>query len=92
MMTSSQLDKDQVTRGAETSLRRPLVCPAGSGTARCGAELGEAPAAPVLTACPRPVRPSVLPEGRVEMFNLNCQLINFIRHLKQRGGVDITGR
>ncbi|XP_075879194.1 uncharacterized protein c8h22orf15 isoform X2 [Nelusetta ayraudi] len=24
------------------------------------------------------------------MFNLNCQLINFIRHLKQRGGVDIT--
>lgn len=26
------------------------------------------------------------------MFNLNCQLINFICHLKQRGGVDMTGR
>lgn len=33
----------------------------------------------------------LLADGQVEMFNLNCKLINFIRHLKQRGGVDVRG-
>ncbi|XP_030594366.1 uncharacterized protein C22orf15 [Archocentrus centrarchus] len=27
-------------------------------------------------------------DGRMEMFNLNCKLINFIHHLKERCGVD----
>ncbi|KAL3976274.1 uncharacterized protein C22orf15 [Oreochromis aureus] len=27
-------------------------------------------------------------EGRMEMFNLNCKLINFLHHLKERAGVD----
>lgn len=32
-----------------------------------------------------------LAEGRMEMFNLNCKLINFLHHLKERAGVDSKG-
>ncbi|XP_026043759.1 uncharacterized protein C22orf15 isoform X1 [Astatotilapia calliptera] len=32
-----------------------------------------------------------LAEGRMEMFNLNCKLINFLNHLKERAGVDSKG-
>ena len=27
----------------------------------------------------------------MEMFNLNCKLINFIRHVKERCGLDFEG-
>lgn len=49
-----------------------------------GCPLGPMPCCPLL-------RLPVFAEGHVEMFNPNCQLINFIRHLKQRGGVDVRG-
>ncbi|XP_047448093.1 uncharacterized protein C22orf15 isoform X2 [Mugil cephalus] len=28
-------------------------------------------------------------DGRMEMFNLNCKLINFIHHLKEKCGLDL---
>ncbi|XP_068577142.1 uncharacterized protein C22orf15 [Cebidichthys violaceus] len=31
----------------------------------------------------------LLGDSRMEMFNLNCKLINFIHHLKERCGLDL---
>ncbi|TNN77589.1 hypothetical protein EYF80_012179 [Liparis tanakae] len=33
----------------------------------------------------------LLGDSRMEMFNLNCKLINFIHHLKERCGLDFKG-
>lgn len=34
---------------------------------------------------------NIFADGRMEMLNLNCKLVNFIHHLKEKCGLDFKG-